>query len=191
MANKRFSGGSIADAIKNAENTHAALAAANLEQPLQDGVSTEQASQNDTFAPQLPDGRSEQKDKESDVSAEQKSTENTSTLQVPDKRFKQEGKEDVSVHSVQPGVQDGAGFEKASIEQIFSKEVKYKNSRAPVVICEKYREFISLLSELSKCEISQIINNVLSLYFEDEKITKQLSTFAQNKYKERLQQFKS
>jgi hypothetical protein len=76
------------------------------------------------------------------------------------------------------------------IAKIFSKDAKYKNSHSPVVICEKYKDFVDLLSELSKCEISQILNNILSLYFGNEDISNQLNSYAKSKYKERLQQFK-
>jgi hypothetical protein len=82
------------------------------------------------------------------------------------------------------------GADNIDIEKLFSKEVKYKNSLRTISICEKYRDFIGLLSELTRCEISQIVNNILSDYFDDEDTASRLSAFAKSKYKERMQRFK-
>ncbi|MDR3180177.1 MAG: hypothetical protein LBT70_04765 [Holosporaceae bacterium] len=76
-----------------------------------------------------------------------------------------------------------------SMAKIFDKKAKYKNSRKPIIICEQYRDFISLLSELNDCDISQVINNILSNYFGNERVTNQLRTFAKEKYKERMKRF--
>jgi hypothetical protein len=76
------------------------------------------------------------------------------------------------------------------VEDILSKGVKYKNSRSPIAISEEYRQSIGFLSELTRCEISQIVNNILSDYFDDEDTASRLSAFAKSKYKERMQRFK-
>jgi hypothetical protein len=73
------------------------------------------------------------------------------------------------------------------VEKLLSKEVKHKNSRNPIVISEEYRKSIGFLSELSGCEMSQIVNNVLSLCFGNPEIQKLLNAFAKNKCKERLE----
>jgi hypothetical protein len=83
----------------------------------------------------------------------------------------------------------GAGISvRVVVEKIFSKEVRYKNSRSkPVIISEGYRDCIGLLSELSECEASQIVNNMLSLYFDNPEIKNQLNAFAKSKYKKKAE----
>ncbi|MDR1226913.1 MAG: hypothetical protein LBK47_08470 [Prevotellaceae bacterium] len=75
-----------------------------------------------------------------------------------------------------------------NVEGVFRKEAKYKNSKRAVLICEQYREFIGLLAELNECDVSQIANNMLSVYFSNEQAMSQLKAFAKEKYKERMQQ---
>jgi hypothetical protein len=72
------------------------------------------------------------------------------------------------------------------VEELFSKEAKYKNSRNSVAISEEYRDFIGFISELSKCEVSQIVNNMLSLYFNNPEIADRLTVFAKSKCKARI-----
>jgi hypothetical protein len=72
------------------------------------------------------------------------------------------------------------------VEKILNREVKYKNSKQLVNIDAKYRDFIVLLSALCEIDISQIVNNMLRVCFDDAHLIQELKKVAAKKYKARL-----
>jgi hypothetical protein len=72
------------------------------------------------------------------------------------------------------------------IDGIFSVKNTYKNAKKQVSIAENYRDWVGLLAELYKMDMSQIINNMLRPYFTDETIMKQLKTLGKRKQRERM-----
>jgi hypothetical protein len=171
MAKRVVSGLSIADAFKELENKQqATLASAEVPPP-----DVAPASQESATVVLLPD-----------ESADAVGQESSPVPEKPDSSAEPEHKK-AAASSTTSSV--GVGVDvRVVVDKIFSKEVRYKNSRnKPVIISEGYRDCIGLLSELSDCEVSQIVNNMLSLYFDNSEIKYQLNAFAKSKYKKRAE----
>ncbi|GHT68936.1 hypothetical protein FACS189452_09300 [Bacteroidia bacterium] len=77
----------------------------------------------------------------------------------------------------------------ARAEDIFDATHEYKNSKKQIVISAEYRDFISLLAELYKINMSQIVNNMLRPYFDNEEFMRLLKSMAGKKHKERMKMF--
>jgi hypothetical protein len=171
MAKRVVSGLSIADAFNKLENEQqATLASAEVPTPGVAPTSQESA----TVTPL------------SDKGAEAVGQESLPVPARPDSSAEPEHRK-AAASSTTSSV--GVGVDvRVVVDKIFSKEVRYKNFRGkPVIISEGYRDCIGLLSELSDCEVSQIVNNMLSLYFDNSEIKCQLNAFAKSKYKKRAE----
>jgi hypothetical protein len=77
----------------------------------------------------------------------------------------------------------------ASVSGLLSTQNKYKNSKRQISISEEYRDFISLLAELCKVDMSQLVNNMLRPYFTDENVVKRLKKIGAQKQREFLKKF--
>lgn len=189
MANSRFSGRSIADAMNDLQKTQQATLAAVEDLDRQEKgttVGVAPTPQERTVAPLPP---------AADAAATPQ--EHTVAPLPLDEGAAQAVPEHAAATLSSTGVeraQSKAAVKSAAkvidirvvVEELFSKEVKYKNSRNSVAISEEYRGFIGFISELSKCEVSQIVNNMLSLYFNNPEIADRLTVFAKNKCKARM-----
>jgi hypothetical protein len=184
MAKRRINGLSIADAIKGLESRQQdtlASAAKDGEQvaPVDSDEVTKPAVQESVSAPVA-----------ADEAAKPAVPESVTISVAADEVARPAVPESVTAPAAAASsTTSAAGISvRVVVEKIFGKEVRYKNSRSkPIIISEGYRDCIGLLSELSECEASQIVNNMLSLYFDNPEIKNQLSAFAKSKYKKKAE----
>lgn len=77
-----------------------------------------------------------------------------------------------------------------SVGKILSTKNRYSNAALRISIDEKYRNLISMLSAVSTVDMSQIVNNMLSILLQNEGLTQELKDFCINGCKEHVKYFK-
>jgi hypothetical protein len=171
MAKRSFGKGSIADLVREAEET----------QKAQEDLAIANASASEQEAEDVKEAEVSEQGQEC---IENNSAPPTLTVITPTSTPPQEqgGKTKPPAEAAPVEAVDKSVF--FSAENILSKEHKYKNARQQVNISEDFYCFLKAVSKQSDITIAQIINNMLRPYFVDKELRKEIKSLAQKKFKE-------
>lgn len=77
-----------------------------------------------------------------------------------------------------------------TVEELLSTERKYSNALQKATIDKEYRDTIFALSEFSHVDMSQIINNILGRFLDNEMLAHELKAVCISRYKDLIKNLK-
>jgi hypothetical protein len=175
MAKRSFGKGSIADLVREAEET----------QKAQEDLAIANASASEQLPEQEAEQEAGKEAENSEQGQKQEDVENNSTptlISTPTPTQEQDGKTKKPVDVAPVKTVDKSVY--FSAENILSKDHKYKNARQQVNISEDFYCFLKAVSKQYDITIAQMINNMLRPYFADKSLKKDVKLLAQKKYRE-------